>query len=131
MSPNVQSSKTRLSLPDDNRRNSWYGTTSGRQSTPSPRQAIDTTGQQVLQPQAEGARLVHSSVPVNQSQETMDWINDQLPPDVKHAASWQDFCSGELYTRVVERMTGKPSGVSDAQFAKFTPLQPGRTPDMS
>lgn len=117
-------------MGDDGRRNSWYEKASDRQPVSSPRESVGTSRQQYLAPQDAEAPAAEPLAPKNESQAVMDWINSHLPSDVEHASSWQDFCSGKLYTRVVERMSGKSSGISDAQFAKFTPLQPGRTPDM-
>lgn len=118
-------------MGDDGRRNSWYEKASDRQSMSSPRESTGPARQQYLATQDDEAPITQPPTSANQSQDVMDWINGHLPSNVEPATSWQDFCSGKIYTRVVESMTGKSSGVSDAQFDKFTPLQPGRTPDMS
>lgn len=120
-----------MSVVDDGRRNSFYEKRSERQPMPSPRESLSTSRQQFLSSQDQEIIADTAAFPANASQDVIDWINAQLTPDVEPAASWQDFCSGKLYTRVVERLSGKSSGISDSQFAKFTPLQPGRTPDMS
>ncbi|KAK9897457.1 hypothetical protein P389DRAFT_57275 [Cystobasidium minutum MCA 4210] len=125
------SSGTRPSMSsmDDGRRNSWYEKASDRQAQSSPRESFGTARQQFLSPQ--DAEVPAAAAPANRSQDVLDWLNNQLPADVDRAYSWQDLCSGKIYTRVVERLSGKSAGISDAQFAQFTPLQPGRTPDMS
>lgn len=118
-----------MSSADDGRRNSFYEKASERQAQSSPRESIGTTRQQFLSPpDAEAPAAVYTA---NKDQEVLDWLNSQLPSDVERAHSWQDLCSGKIYTRVVEHLSSKSSGISDAQFAQFTPLQPGRTPDMS
>lgn len=118
-----------MSSMDDGRRNSWYEKASDRQAQSSPRESFGTARQQFLSPQ--DAEVPAAAAPANRSQDVLDWLNNQLPADVDRAYSWQDLCSGKIYTRVVERLSGKSAGISDAQFAQFTPLQPGRTPDMS
>ena len=67
---------------------------------------------------------------MNPSQELLDWVNDHLPNGTAKAFEWSDMSSGRIYTRLVEHLGGKKSGIEEAAFDKFRPLQPGRTPDM-
>jgi hypothetical protein len=71
-----------------------------------------------------------STFTMNPSQELLDWVNDHLPNGTAKAFEWSDMSSGRIYTRLVEHLGGKKSGIEEAAFDKFRPLQPGRTPDM-
>ena len=66
----------------------------------------------------------------NPDQATMDWVNDHLPMGTAKALDWNDFGSGRLFTRCVEHLSGKSSGIKDSEFDKFTPMRPGMSPDM-
>jgi len=57
-------------------------------------------------------------------QSLLAWVNWKLPSSVPRATSFDDsFRSGKILTRLVEELSGKPSGISDEDFAKFRPTK--------
>ena len=73
-----------------------------------------------------GSAAFSSQPPAGQpSQDMLDWVNDHLPYGVPQAVEWPDLSSGRLYIRLVENLSGRQSGIKDADFDTYRPLQVG------
>lgn len=130
----------------DGRRGSWYGKTVDSPVVREAANAASATNGTGATPRASLSNTLSpggaysevdrrpsaaaSAATSNPSQDLLDWVNDHLPQGTAKAFEWVDLSSGRIYTRLVEHLGGKKSGMDENEFAKFRPLQPGRMPDM-
>lgn len=60
--------------------------------------------------------------------ELLEWVTSHMPPSTSKPVNLNDSLrSGEVIVRLVEKLSGKDSGISDDDFAKFSaPTQQGQ-----
>lgn len=95
---------------------------------PFPSRTIKAPARAAQQQTTVGAAPASSAVTTTSDTELLSWVNSHLPATTTPATDLSSSLrSGEVVVRLVEKLSGKDSGIKDSDFAKYAPpKQPGQ-----